>query len=90
MCDEAVHNGPYLLEFASDSYKIQEMCIKEVKEDPCDLAHVADHIKAHMISDDGVCQDPCCLQFVLNWLVRLKQVEMRNGDEDYCYDNRAC
>ena len=65
MCDEAVHKEPYLLEFVSNSYETQEMGIKEVKEDPWDLAYVSDHIKAHMISDDEVCEDLDCLQFIL-------------------------
>ena len=88
MCDEAVHKEPYLLEFVSNSYETQDMGIKEVKEDPWDLAYVSDHIKAHMISDDEVCEDLDCLQFILNWLVRLKLVQMWDGGENYCYDNK--
>lgn len=89
MRDEAVHKEPYLLEFVSKSYEAQDMGIKEVKEDPWDLAYVSDHIKAHMISNDEVCEDPGCLQFILNWLVKLKLVQMWDGEEDYCYDNKV-
>ena len=49
MCDQALQNAVYLLEFFPDSFNTQEMCIKEVRKDPWYLAHFSDHFKNQMM-----------------------------------------
>ena len=56
------------------------MCIEEVKEGPWDLAHVPDHFKDWAMCNKAICGDPLSLQFVPDWFVRSKLLEMWHDD----------
>ena len=75
------------MEFLPDSFKTQEMCIKEVKEDPWDLLQVPDHFKTQVMCDNAVFEDPCSFQFVYDWFVTQKLVKISHGDKDGCNDD---
>lgn len=88
MRDEAEHNGPYLLKLIPDSFKTQEMSIKEVKEDPGDLGHVAYHFNTQVKCDNSVCEDPRFSQLFPDLFARLKLVEMCHDHRNYYDDDK--
>ena len=52
------------------------MCIKEVREDPWHLAHVPNLFEIRVMCNMAVCEDLRTLQFVPDWFVLPKIVEM--------------
>ena len=67
------------------SFKSQQMCIK-VTEDPWDLTHVPNLFKNQVMCNMAVCEDLCTLQFVPDWFVMWKLVEMWD-DNDFDADD---
>ena len=47
MRERVVKDEPETLEFVPDHFKAQEMCDKEVEEDPCVLGFVSDWFATH-------------------------------------------
>ena len=64
MRKKAVEDEPETLEYVSDHFKTQEMCIKALEENPWKLRYVHDHLKTHGVCKKAIEREPSMLKYV--------------------------
>ena len=62
MCNEAVAQFPYALEYVPDQLKTQEMCNEAMHENPTVLFLVPDHFKTEDMCNEALVVDPWSLK----------------------------
>ena len=83
-----MRENPAVFFLILDRFKTQEMYIRAVEVDPLQLIDVLDHFKTQEMCDDAVWRDPFSLQFVPDWFVTQEQINLWDGDDDYCNDDK--
>ena len=68
-----------LIFYASDCFKIQEMCIRAVKLDPWVLVNGPNNFKTQEVGDVVVCWDSYSLKYVPDWFVT-QELEMSGNN----------
>ena len=64
MCEKAVEEKPYTLEFVPDQFEMQEMCKKVIEENPWCLKGIPDHFKTQGMCKKVIDEKPYTLEFV--------------------------
>ena len=90
MCNEAVHRGPYTLDYALNQFKTQEMCNKAVETDPLCLDDVPDYFQTQEMCDAAVRVDDSSLQYVPDWFVTRQEVKLWDDYDDCLMMMRLC
>ena len=81
MCERAVEENPYTLEFVPDHLKTKIMRERAVEEKPCTLEFVLDHLKTKEMCEKAVEEKPYILEFVPDHLKTKEMCEKAVEDD---------